>query len=123
MKDAIKGTDYAIMEYLETVSGYRLIELNNKFSEITHYDRIYDNDEEFFNAYFSERPMEAVRAAQNGSYRTSDQYVKLAGDGNLYSFDANRVSDEVDLPQLANHIQEYPEIYNIELVDPEEWEE
>ena len=46
----------------------------------------WENDEEFFNTYFYNNPMEAVRSSFYGDYKFCDKYVKFNGYGNLESF-------------------------------------
>jgi|GEM_PF-605812 len=48
-------------------------------------DYIYDNDEDFFEEYFSTKD-EAVRAVMYGDYNYSDDHVQFNGYGNLESF-------------------------------------
>lgn len=77
--------------------GYRLIDegvsvrdLEYMVRECNSYDGSLEeycyevNDEDFFNAYFTE-PMEAVRAAYFGEYRYPDDYVRFNVYGNLKS--------------------------------------
>ena len=46
----------------------------------------WNNDEEFFNTFFFNNPMEAVRSSFYGDYKFCDEYVKFNGYGNLESF-------------------------------------
>ena len=46
----------------------------------------WENDEEFFNTYFYNNPMEAVRSTFYGDYKFCDKYVKFNGYRNLESF-------------------------------------
>jgi hypothetical protein len=48
-------------------------------------DEIYSFDEEFFEIFFSEKPMEAARAASFGTVNWSDEYITFNGYGNLES--------------------------------------
>lgn len=61
---------------------------------------VYENDEEFFETFFNNKPMEAVRAAQYGDYKFNHEYVTFDGYGNLQSyswFDYNtRLKDRID---------------------------
>ena len=61
--------------------------------------RYYSNDEEFFELFFSNKPMEAVRATHYGEYNYNDNYVRFNGYGNLESVD-NLESE------LVNHIND-----------------
>lgn len=69
-------------------------ELNSWDGSFDHLD-FHDNDEEFFETYFSDRPMEAVRAAQYGDYNYSDEYVRFNGYGNLESLSGYQVEQEI----------------------------
>lgn len=51
------------------------------------YLMVFENDEEFFNTYFTNNPAEAVRASQFGDYNYNDEYVRFDGYGNLKSYD------------------------------------
>jgi hypothetical protein len=44
-----------------------------------------ENDEEFFNTYFYNKPDEAVRATYYGDYNYMDDYVRFNAYGNLES--------------------------------------
>jgi len=54
-------------------------------------DEIYCFDDEFFNMFFSNAPMEAARAVQFGYVNWSHDYIKFNGYGNLES-----VKDPID---------------------------
>ena len=54
----------------------------------------WENDEEFFNTYFYNNPMEAVRSSFFGNYNYSDEYVKFDGYGNLSSVNEYEVEAE-----------------------------
>lgn len=49
--------------------------------------RVSYNDEDFFNTYFYNNPMEAVRSVSFGSYNFNDEYVRFNGYGNLETLD------------------------------------
>lgn len=49
-------------------------------------DQIYENNGDFFDLFFS-KPIDAVRAAQYGDYRYTDNFVRFDGYGNLESTD------------------------------------
>lgn len=61
----------------------------------------FENDEEFFNTYFKDKPMEAVRACNYGDYNYCDEYVKFNGYGNLDSYSEYSRNEE-----LKNYIDE-----------------
>lgn len=69
----------------------------------------YENDEEFFDTYFYNKPMEAVRAVQYGDYNYNDPYVQFDGYMNLVSYDTWQYKEA-----LQAHIDEIIEqVYNI----------
>ena len=74
---------------------------------------------EFFNCYFSENPMEAVRAAQYGDYNYSDEYVRFDAYGNLESFTEyemqKTLGDNVDdiIESLENNIDDIDIDYDV----------
>ena len=86
-------------------------EINSWSGELDYLD-FQENDEEFFNCYFSENPMEAVRAAQYGDYNYSDEYVRFDAYGNLESFTEyemqKTLGDNVDniIESLEDNIDE-----------------
>lgn len=45
----------------------------------------YENEEEFFQMFFADRVMEAVRAVSYGDYNYMDEYVRFNGYGNIES--------------------------------------
>ena len=67
-------------------------ELEVIVSEINGWDgsldwlEAYENDEDFFDMYFS-NTFDAIRSAQDGNYNYSDDLVRLDYYGNLVSFD------------------------------------
>ena len=64
----------------------------------------YENDEEFFDMFFTNNPMEAVRSAHYGNYNYSDAFVRFNGYGNLESF--NRWEYEEELKDYIDDIME-----------------
>jgi len=60
-------------------------------------DQIHSFDEEFFNVYFENNPMEAVRAAFFGKIESwNDEYIKFNAYGNLESISEYEVLGEID---------------------------
>ena len=54
----------------------------------------WENNEEFFNTFFFNNPMEAVRSSFFGDYDYSDECVKFDGYGNLTSANEYEVEAE-----------------------------
>lgn len=71
----------------------------------------YENDDDFFNTYFSNNVIEAVRAVSFGDYNYSDDYVRLDDYGNLES-----ASEYEYYSELENYADEIAERY-LELVE------
>lgn len=88
---------------------------NNSDSEI------FQNDEDFFQTYFSDKLMEAIRAISYGDYNYSHEFVMFDEYANLQSF--NDPEPYIDIPEIAEDIQNSPSGYDIELEDEEEEEE
>ena len=54
----------------------------------------WNNDKEFFNTFFRNNPMEAVRSSYYGDYNYCDKYVAFDGCGNLTSLTENELENE-----------------------------
>lgn len=54
----------------------------------------WNNDEEFFNTFFYNNPMEAVRSSFYGDYYYCDKYVKFDAYENLKSLDDYEIKKE-----------------------------
>ena len=69
----------------------------------------WNNDEEFFNTYFYNNPMEAVRSSFYGDYKFCDEYVKFNGYGNLESFNDYDLEKEYKeyLDEITNSLLEH----------------
>lgn len=87
-------------------------EVNSWNSGLDHLDYQY-NDEEFFNAYFEGKPMEAVGAAVYGDYVYTDDYVKFDGYGNLVSVSEYDMEEELkdNIDEIMDVLEsEYPNL-------------
>ena len=68
---------------------YRALEIVgviNRYDDSLDDLEYYENDEDFFNTFFYNNPMESVRASFYGDYRYMDEYVKINVYGNLVSY-------------------------------------
>ena len=83
-------------------------------------DEIYENDEEFFNMFFADKPMEAARAAIFGDYNFSHDYVTFNGYANLQSIEADRLDKFVDDKEIAEFLLENEEYLDELEVEDEE---
>lgn len=66
------------------VIGEIVIDINSLDGSLKFLE-YWNNDEEFFNTFFYNNPMEAVRSSFFGHYNYCDDYVKFNGYGNLIS--------------------------------------
>ena len=112
--ETLKKTKDAVIEYLEGLSDSELLTAHRQMCENQNRcdDEIYDNDEEFFETYFSGKVNEAVRAVCYGDYEYQHDYVRFNGYANLES--TNYLSDFIDLPDLADDILDNPHDYDVE---------
>ena len=87
-----------IKDALIAMKTEELIEVNNIFCDLMHYpdDIIYNHDEDFYNTFFDNNPMESARAAYYGEYNYHHEYIKFNGYGNLETFDYFGTEDLAD---------------------------
>lgn len=78
----------SIVDQINNLDTEDLIRLHNSYCQEANYsdNEIYGNDEDFFETFFSNNVIDAVRSATYGEYNFSDNYVKFNGYGNLESF-------------------------------------
>ena len=81
-------------------------------------DEVYDFDEEFFNVFFSQNPMEAARATCFGDVTWCDPYIKFDGYGNLQSMNEYDVEELCD--EYVSTIFERKEYWEDYIEDEEE---
>lgn len=127
------------MKKFEKIKNYLLgneEELRSIVQEINSYNgsldnlNFYENDEEFFNTFFADNPMEVARATFYGNYKYCDQYVRFNGYGNLESFDEYEAMKEIKayIDDIVTCLLEcWEELYIddqlVELLEEEEEEE
>ena len=118
------------MEKFENIKNCLLVneeELRSIVQEINNFNgsldnlNFYENNEDFFNTFFADNPMEVARATFYGDYRYCDQYVRFNGYGNLESFDEYEAMKEIkyyidDIVTSLLECWEYIDIYNEELL-------
>lgn len=124
MKNEVIKTLEAIKDYLENTNRRDLVNIHNEYcrEQRYSYDEIYSNDEEFFNTYFENKVLDAVRAISFGDYKYSHEYIKFNGLGNLETF--NDPSGHVDIDAIAEAMFNGDFTpYDVELIEPEEEEE
>lgn len=111
-----------LQNYFDNLSESELVAYHNTYCQETSHsdDEIFDNDESFFDMFFSDT-MKAVRAVCYGEYDYTDDFVKFNGYGNLES--SNDATDFIDVDDLINDAFENPERYDIEFIDPNDLED
>lgn len=103
-----KIKDY-LLNNIEEV-GAIVSEINSIDGSLEYLD-YWENDEEFFNTFFSSNPMEVARTIYYGDYRYCDDYVKFDGYGNLETIDQygleNKYREYIDeiVDSLLEHYQ------------------
>lgn len=75
------------------------------------YLNYYENDEDFFNTFFSDNPMDVARATFYGDYNFMHDYVTFNGYGNLETITAWEL-EEILQDEKDNIINEYIEVYD-----------
>lgn len=110
------------MKNYEEIKNYLLDhvhEIGDIVSEINSIDNsleyleYWDNDEEFFDTFFHNDPMGAVRAAYYGDYNFNDDFVRFNGYANLESFNDWELEKEYKeyINEIVNAlIEHYQEI-------------
>lgn len=105
-------------ECLDNCSLDTHINIHNEFvREYKPYgeNEIEPNDEEFFNLYFENRPLEAVRATYFGKYEWNDDYVWFNAYGNVCSGTYENELPLSDAEEMAEwFIEHYDTIDNID---------
>ena len=84
MKNYESIKNYLLVHDDELVEVVQVINCYNSSLDFLDY---WDNDEEFFNTFFFNNPMELARAIYYGDYNYCDEYVKFNGYGNLETTD------------------------------------
>ena len=112
-----------LLDHVHEIDNMRsMISEINSIDGSLEYLEYWDNDEEFFDTFFHNDPMEAVRAAYYGSYSYCDDYVKFNGYGNLESANeydlVKRYEEYIDdiVNALLEHYQEIS-IYDNNLLE------
>lgn len=90
------------------------IAIHNIYVRETNYgleNEIESNDEDFFNTFFEDKPMEAVRASFYGDFRYNDDWVWFNAYGNLKSGDYEEQLPLRDAEEMAEwYIEHYDEV-------------
>ena len=112
MKNYEEIKDYLLNHVNEIDNMRSMISEINSIDGSLEYLEYWDNDEEFFDTFFHNDPMEAVRSSYYGDYNYCDDYVRFNGYGNLESFndydlerEYKEYIDEI-VKSLIEHYQE-----------------
>jgi len=121
--DELRSEHYR--DEVDNLSDSEKFDCWNHYCDEANYpdDRVYDNDEEFFENSFSEM-MEAIRAVCFGEYRFQDSWVKFDGNANLES--SNDIDSLISLSEMTDYIEEHPSDFSDwieEFEEPEEEED
>jgi len=98
------GCDFEkIFKYIELdfekLSDDEKLDLWNEYCRENNYDNeIFLFDDEFFDTFFLNKPMEAARATSFGNVNWSDDYITFNGSGNLESI--SNPLNEIDETEL-----------------------
>src|SRR5690606_28280305 len=76
----------------------------------------YENDEEFFQTFFSSNVMDIIRAVYYGDYRYTDEYVRFDKYGNLESFSSSEFESDFydEINNIIDWILENPDSIDLE---------
>ena len=93
-----------ILENMETEKLFELVrEINWQDGSLDWLD-YWENDEEFYKTFFTEKPMELARAINYGEYNYMDDYIKFNAYGNLET--VNEYELERELKDAIDDITE-----------------
>ena len=117
---------------VKDASDLDISQLKDMTMEVNSYDgslenlEIYENNDYFFNTYFSGNVMEAVKAVSFGDYNYSDDFIRFDAYGNLESLSEYEYESELEdyADEIAERYIELVESGNIDdtvgVVDDEE---
>jgi hypothetical protein len=116
------------MKYEKFLEAWNNLNRSNKIACFNDYareynadDEIYEFDEDFFNMFYENNTMEAVRACFFGNIQNwSDEYIRFNGYANLVSMTGLEAEEWAD--DYVQDIYEHEEIWS-QYIDDEEEEE
>ena len=122
MKNYEEIKDYLLNHVNEIDNMRSMISEINSIDGSLNYLEYWDNNEEFFDTFFHNDTMEAVRSSYYGDYNYCDDYVRFNGYGNLESANeydlVKRYEEYIDdiVNALLEHYQEIS-IYDNNLLE------
>lgn len=93
-----------ILENMETEQLFELVRDINRYDGSLDWLDYEENDEEFYEIFFREKPMELARAINYGEYNYTDDYIKFNAYGNLET--VNEYELERELKDAIDDIAE-----------------
>ena len=110
---------------LNEIKGLLLNDLNtlkdvvrelNSWNDYLEYLEVYENDEEFFNMFFEDKPAELARAIYYGDFNYNDEYIKFNGYGNLETFSEYECEEllEENIEEITENLIVYAEYISID---------
>lgn len=87
---------------------YMVQEVNSWDGSLSNLE-VWENDRDFFDTFYEDRPMEVARAVQFGDYNYMDEYVSIDGCGNLISYSDYEIEEEI-LEYEGEIIERYKEL-------------
>jgi len=104
------------LENLSLTDKIRLVDEIHSYDVIFDYLVAYENDEEFFQTFFSSNVMDIIRAVYYGDYRYTDEYVRFDKYGNLESFSSSEFESDFydEINNIIDWILENPDSIDLE---------
>lgn len=100
MEDKVKD----LLRNMETEDLFSIVREINSYDGSLDWLDFWENDEDFYNCFFRENPMELARAINYGDYNYMDDYIKFDAYGNLET--ANEFSLKHELEDSIDEIAE-----------------
>ena len=87
----------------------------NAWNACLDYLEVYENDEEFFNMFFENKPAEVARAIYYGDFNYNDNYIKFNGYGNLKTYSEYGYEKllKENIEEIIDYLIEYVESISI----------
>lgn len=120
-KDLLEDMNIWIKEH--PVISFQIARDMNKYSKTLNKFNIWKNNEEFFDLFYKNNILGAIKATFCGKYNFTDKYVKIDTNGNIESISNFDIESEINywssniVNTLLNNYNEYKEYVDI----PEEF--
>ena len=98
-----------LLEDLDTLKD--VVRELNSWNACLGYLEVWENDEEFFNTFFADKPAEVARAIYYGDFNYNDEYIKFNAYGNLETLDEYDYEEllEGNVEEIIDYLIEYSE--------------